>query len=264
MTDKDIKEAIRILGNNPRIQLLSDDADKEYCAKALSILIDVAQLYLTIAGMEGMPKEKTKIQDNRNYEYWEDKGFNLARQECILALRILFPQYYVNQRLKEEKMESECQMSEESINIRNAELAKRYKKLRYETVKIVIKGDGDYSDDYWEEKLIEHLLTLETENKKLIENNSKLADEIIRLEGNDLADAVIALSKAICPDGSITLVTELVDFAKDLQHAYKVVSKLGEKDICDICHQDIIGENKSDSDYAICKKCLASLQDDNS
>jgi len=48
-------------------------------------------------------------------------------------------------------------MSEETINIRNAELAKRYKKLRYETVKIVIKGDGDYSDDYWEEKLLSFL-----------------------------------------------------------------------------------------------------------
>lgn len=107
----------------------------------------------------------------------------------------------------------------------------------------------------------------------------------LEIQGNDLADGVIALSKAICPDSSITLVTELVDFAKDLWHAYKVVSKLGEeelkdrlphlgsaigykkvetKDICDICQQDIIDDNKSDSDYAICKKCLISLQDDNS
>ena len=81
MNDEEVREAVEYyqnsiaLGNQGHIKTL----------------VTLAQLYLAIAGMEGMPKEKTKIQDNRNYEYWEDKGFNLARQECILALRIFFP-----------------------------------------------------------------------------------------------------------------------------------------------------------------------------
>ena len=97
MKDNEIKECVEELESiNKWLEDGTSNESKrlpEFIRKFANVekTISFLQLYLTIAGMEGMPKEKTKIQDNRNYEYWEDKGFNLARQECILALRIHFP-----------------------------------------------------------------------------------------------------------------------------------------------------------------------------
>lgn len=88
MNDAEIKEAIKILGDNPRIQLLSDFADKEYCGKALNTLINLAQLYLSTAGK--MPEEKTGKDETFAILYQQHLSlaitvYNQARQECILA-----------------------------------------------------------------------------------------------------------------------------------------------------------------------------------
>jgi len=46
--DEKVREAVDILGKNlPRIQILSDFADKEYCGSALNTLLDLAQHYLS-------------------------------------------------------------------------------------------------------------------------------------------------------------------------------------------------------------------------
>jgi hypothetical protein len=56
--------------------------------------------------------------------------------------------------------------------------------------------------------------------------NSALS--LCRLAYLKQAKRVEQLTKSICPDGSITDIDELIDFAKDLQHAYTQLSKIDE------------------------------------
>ncbi len=91
MIDEEIKEAVDLVHEYGCIKAIGMEEEDTELINAFQTLIDLGKLYLTIAGMGGMPKERkgyfvVGAQDSGHWVMTDKaEAHNLARQECILA-----------------------------------------------------------------------------------------------------------------------------------------------------------------------------------